>query len=143
MLREQIIFYPIITLTEDVEKIVLMKAALIAITDEHERSFLAVQNRLKAGKRQIEMCSQESNSLELRINAVETKITESLTSNRAAEAEALNTVRENRSLKRKIIALKHDMEQQEKLLQRASETLTAVNKCVKNKKLKELPTVSA
>lgn len=36
-------FYPIITLNEDVEKIVLMKAALIAITDEHERSFLAVQ----------------------------------------------------------------------------------------------------
>lgn len=36
-------FYPITTLTEDVEKIVLMKAALIAITDEHERNFLAVQ----------------------------------------------------------------------------------------------------
>ena len=135
-------FYPIITLTEDVEKIVLMKAALIAITDEHERSFLAVQNRLKAGKRQIEVCTQESNSLELRINAVETKITDSLLSNQAAEAEALNTVRENRSLKRKIIALKHDMEQQEKLLQTASQTLNAMNNCVKNKKLKELHTVS-
>lgn len=133
-------FYPVLTLTEDVEKIVLMKAALIAITDEHERSFLAVQNRLKAGKKQIELCTQESNSLELRINDVETKITESLLSNQVAEAEALSTVRENRTLKRKIIALKHDMEQQEKLLQRANETLSAVNSCIKNKKLKELST---
>lgn len=136
-------FLPVRNLTEEVKRIAIMKAALREFTDDHERSLLAVQKRLKAGKRQIDICTEEFNSLELRINAVESRITDSLLSNQAAESEALNTVRENRRIKRKIISLKHDMEQQEKLLNRANETMDAVrSNCVKNKKLKELPAFS-
>ena len=44
---------------------------------------------LFSGKRQLDACTQESNSLELRINAVETKITEAISTNQSAEAGIL------------------------------------------------------
>ncbi|KFM68136.1 hypothetical protein X975_05605, partial [Stegodyphus mimosarum] len=137
-------FLPVLNLTEDVEKLALYYSALRAYTADHERVLLSVQRRLKAGKKQIDLCSRESKAIELKLNAVELKITETVLLNQESETETLQTVKENRSIKRKIIALKNDIEQQEKILKRANETMNAVRKnCIRSsKKLKVLPAVS-
>ncbi|XP_054713030.1 uncharacterized protein LOC129222540 [Uloborus diversus] len=134
-------FLPVINLAEDVEKIALMKAALRAMTEEHERSLMSIQGGLKAANRKLEFCTQECNAVHLQLNAVETKIAEAVMVNQESEAEALKTLKENRLIKRKIIALKSDIEQQEKILNRANETIIAVNR--RNKKIKVLPEVPA
>lgn len=133
-------FLPVVNVQDEVEKIRMMKAALGAYLGDHEQILRSVQKRLKDGERQIDLCTRESTAIELGLNIVESKITESLLSIQDQEAETLQTAKENRNIKRKIIALKNDIEQQEKVLRRADETMNAVRKNLANsKKLKITP----
>ncbi|XP_015923816.1 uncharacterized protein [Parasteatoda tepidariorum] len=135
-------FHPVLILSEDEEKIALMKAALKAYTDEYERLLLSMQRRLIAGKKNIDICCQESNEIELLLNALENKVIEAQLLAQDSETEALQTIKDNRMIKRKIIALKNDIEEQEKLLKRANETMQTVKMTALNKKIKVLNDVT-
>ncbi|XP_035224269.1 peroxisomal targeting signal 1 receptor-like [Stegodyphus dumicola] len=78
-------FLPVLNLTEDVEKLALYYSALRAYTADHERVLLSIQRRLKAGRKQIDLCSRESKAIELKLNAVELKITETVLLNQESE----------------------------------------------------------
>ncbi|GIY22267.1 uncharacterized protein CDAR_374811 [Caerostris darwini] len=101
-------------ITEDVRKIALCKAFLQTLSIEQERSLYSFQRRIKEGSRTIELMTRESNDIELKLNTVEMKIAEALMVTEEAESEALQTVKENGTIKRKIIALKNDLAEQDK-----------------------------
>lgn len=137
-------FLPVLVLREDAEKIALMKAAINACAEECEHILLSLQRRIIAGKKKIDMCTKESNDIELELNALERKIIEAQLSAQESESEAVQTVKDNRNIKRKIISLKNDIEDQEKLLKRANETIEEVkNNAETNKKVKILQNISA
>ncbi|GFS77787.1 uncharacterized protein NPIL_425091 [Nephila pilipes] len=125
-------------LTEDVKKIALMKGVLRSYTVDKERAFRSIQRRLKEGQRKLDRCTQESNEIELKLNTVEMKIAEAFMLTQEAESEALQTVKENGTIKRNIIALKNDLEIQERAIKRARETMQAISKD-SNKKRKLMP----
>ncbi|KAG8194813.1 hypothetical protein JTE90_017254 [Oedothorax gibbosus] len=126
-------------LTEDIEQIAIVKAALRSCTVEQERVLLSVQRRLQEGKNKIELCTKESNAIELELNAVEAQIAQALQLTQAAESEALKTVKENGAIKRKIIALKSDVEEQGRIIKRAKETMQVItdNYVLNNNNLKK------
>ncbi|GFY64307.1 uncharacterized protein TNIN_320751 [Trichonephila inaurata madagascariensis] len=116
-----------------------MKAVLRSFTVDKERAFLSMQRRLKEGQKKLDLCTQESNEIELKLNTVEMKLAETFMLTQEAESEALQTVKENGTIKRKIIALKNDLEVQARVIKRANETMQAISKDRKKKRRKVLP----
>ncbi|GIY42694.1 uncharacterized protein CEXT_518241 [Caerostris extrusa] len=115
-------------ITEDIRKIALCKAFLQTLSIEQERSLYSFQRRIKEGSRTIELMTRESNDIELKLNTVEMKIAEAVMVTEEAESEALQTVKENGTIKRKIIALKNDLAEQDKVIKRANETINAITR---------------
>ncbi|GBN12993.1 hypothetical protein AVEN_160849-1 [Araneus ventricosus] len=126
-------------LTEDVKHIAYWKALLRSYTVDRERALLSFQRRLKESQRKIDICTQESHDIELQLNTVEMKIAEAFQLTQEAEAEALQTVKENGTIKRKIKDLKHDLNQQGRIIKKANEAMQAISKsCVRSNKKRKV-----